>query len=318
MINFHNDSTSHLYYLMQLIRRTEQAIAEIYPSDKIKSPVHLAVGHEASTAGVCAALEPADVVFGYYRSHGLYLAKGGNIKTMMAELYGKQNGCAQGWGGSMHLLDLGMGVMSTSAIVASSVPNAVGYAYALKQQKSRQIVVSFLGDGATEEGVVSESLNFAALKRLPILFVCENNRLAIHTKQHQRQALPDIAGRAQALGVTSTVIQGNDAEAVYESVSKSVNEIRSGDTGPQFYEILTSRWLEHVGPGEDFHLGYRERTEVSGWQDQDCLNQLAQKISAQQKTQIDQQIDQQIQEAIEYAEQGDFPQAGELNKYVYR
>ena len=317
-MTFQNQPLPRLYYLMQLIRRTEKVIADLYPTDKIKSPVHLAVGHEASTAGVCAALEPADVVFGYYRSHGLYLAKGGDIKTMMAELYGKQNGCARGWGGSMHLLDLNQGVMSTSAIVASSVPNAVGYAYALKQQKSRQIVVSFMGDGATEEGVVSESLNFAALKRLPILFVCENNRLAIHTKQHQRQALPDIAGRAQALGVASTVMDGIDAQAVYQKVSLSVDEIRNGVTGPQFYEIHTSRWLEHVGPAEDFHLGYRERTEVSSWQDQDCLAQLAQKIPAEQKSQIDQWIDQQIAEAIEYAEQGDFPQAEELTKYVYR
>ena len=185
-------NTAKLYRAIKRIRRAEEVIAKIYPTDKIKSPVHLGIGHEAIQVGVCENLRKEDVVFGYYRSHPLYLAKGGSMKLMMAELFGKITGCAHGWGGSMHLVDLDNGVMSTTAIVASSIPNAVGYAYALKLQGSKNIVVSFCGDGATEEGVTAESWNFAALHKLPVLFVCENNELAIHTKRSQRQAVLDI------------------------------------------------------------------------------------------------------------------------------
>jgi TPP-dependent pyruvate/acetoin dehydrogenase alpha subunit len=155
-----------LYRAIKRIRRAEEVVAEIYPSDKIKSPVHLGIGHEAVQVGICENLQKQDVVFGYYRSHPLYLAKGGSMKLMFAELFGKITGCARGWGGSMHLVDVDNGIMSTTAIVASSVPNAVGYAYALKLQDSKNIVVSFCGDGATEEGVVAESWNFAYFIRL--------------------------------------------------------------------------------------------------------------------------------------------------------
>ncbi len=180
----------HLYRAMYRIRRLEEEVARVYPSDKIKSPVHLSIGQEAVSVGVCEALEPQDIVFGTYRGHALYLAKGGDMRRMVAELYGKATGCTGGKGGSMHLIDSDRGVMGTSAVVGTTIANAVGYAYALRYRRRNAIVASFFGDGATEEGVFAESLNFAALKKLPILFVCENNQYAIHTHQSRRQSDP--------------------------------------------------------------------------------------------------------------------------------
>src|ERR1700692_3376071 len=159
-----------LYRSIYRIRRVEEEIARIYPSDKIKSPVHLSIGQEAVSVGVCEALRPKDVVFGSYRGHALYLAKGGDLKAMIAELFGRIGGCSRGKGGSMHLIDSEAGVMGTSAVVGTTIPNAVGSAYALRSRRKDAVVASFFGDGATEEGVFSESLNFAVLKRLPVLF----------------------------------------------------------------------------------------------------------------------------------------------------
>src|SRR5262245_64132414 len=162
-------TAERLYRSVRRIRRTEEEIARLYPTDRIKSPVHLSIGQEAVSAAVCDALEPRDVVFGTYRGHALYLAKGGDLDRMMAELYGKVTGCARGKGGSMHLVDSAHGVMGASAVVASTIPLAVGYAYKVKLRSERRVVASFFGDGAVEEGVFHESINFAKLKELPVL-----------------------------------------------------------------------------------------------------------------------------------------------------
>lgn len=308
---------STLYHAVRRIRRIEETVAKIYPTDKIKSPVHLSIGHESIAVAVCENLLKTDVVFGYYRSHALYLAKGGNTRAMMAELYGKIDGCARGWGGSMHLVDVDHGIMATTAIVASSVPNAVGYAYAARQQHTGQVVASFFGDGATEEGVVTESLNFAALKKLPVLFVCENNDLAIHTKQSQRQALPDIAGRARSLGVATTKINNCDTVTIYQTVSEIIKNLRQGQ-GPHFLEIVTSRWLEHVGPNEDFSMGYRSQAEVDPWRQQDEVEKLGSQLSSNERQKIDQEIEDEIADAVAFAESSKFPPAQELMNYVFK
>src|SRR5438445_3877117 len=215
-----------LYRSLYRIRRLEEEIARIYPTDRIKSPVHLSIGQEAVSVGVCAALGPSDMVFGTYRGHALYLAKGGDMRAMVAELFGKATGCARGKGGSMHLIDPDAGMMGASAVVGSTIPNAVGYAYALKQGGADAIVASFFGDGATEEGVWAESLNFAVLKRLPILFICENNQYAIHTHQRLRQGRPDICARAAAYGLPAERIENNDVLRVYERCVDIVPAIR--------------------------------------------------------------------------------------------
>src|SRR5881296_4010017 len=181
-----NRMVERFYRALYRIRRVEEEIAAVYPTDRIKSPVHLSIGQEAVSVGVCEALRQDDVVFGSYRSHALYLAKGGDLKKMIAKLYGKVDGCAKGKGGSMHLVDVRAHVMGASAVVGTTIAQAVGFAYALKLQNKKSIVVNFFGDGAVDEGVFHESLNFAALKKTPVIFICENNYYAIHSHQRDR------------------------------------------------------------------------------------------------------------------------------------
>jgi TPP-dependent pyruvate/acetoin dehydrogenase alpha subunit len=305
-----------LYRALYRIRRVEEEIARVYPSDCIKSPVHLSIGQEAVSVGVCEALRPRDIVFGTYRGHALYLAKGGNLRAMIAELYGKVAGCTRGKGGSMHLIAPGAGMMGASAVVGTTIPNAVGYAYALKQQRQDSIVASFFGDGATEEGVFSESLNFAVLKKLPILFVCENNQYAIHTHQRRRQSTTDICGRARAFGVPAERIENNDVLALVDRSRAAVAQIRGGD-GPRFLEVMTYRWTEHVGPGEDFHLGFRDEAEALPWREGDQVRRLAAMIDARQREQIELGVELEIKEAFEFADESPYPDADELLTDVF-
>lgn len=306
-----------IYRSLYRIRRVEEEIVRIYPTDKIKSPVHLSIGQEAVSTGVCEALREGDVVFGSYRGHAMYLAKGGNLPRMIAELYGKVDGCARGKGGSMHLVDTEHGVMGTSAVVATTIPNAVGYAYALKLQRRPNVVVSFFGDGATEEGVFAESLNFAALKRLPILFVCENNRYAIHTHQKKRQAVMDICARARSCGVEAERVEDNDVLALHALATRKVASMRECESGPALIECMTYRWLEHVGPGEDFGLGFREREEAQNWMATDPLKVVGARLPEAVRICIDRKVEAEIAKAFEFAEASPFPTAGELHRHVF-
>jgi len=307
--------TARLYRSLRRIRRVEEEIARLYPADLIKSPVHLSIGQEAVAVGVCEALEPRDIVFGTYRGHAMYLAKGGDLNRMIAELYGRVDGCARGKGGSMHLVDVAAGVMGTSAVVATTIPNAVGYAYALKAKRSRQIVVSFFGDGATEEGVFYESLNFAALKRLPILFVCENNRYAIYTHQSRRQATPDICGRVRAFGVPAQTVPDGDVFSIRSAATGAAEELRGG-AGPLFLECLTSRWREHVGPGEDFDLGFRSREDEAAWFANDAVARLGAAVG-ERRAAIDAAVESEIARAFELAADSPFPVPEELARHVF-
>lgn len=299
------------YRAIYRIRRTEEEIARIYPTDKIKSPVHLAIGQEAVSVGVCEALEPRDVVFGTYRSHALYLAKGGDLKRMMAELYGKVTGCAKGKGGSMHLIDVAAGVMGTSAVVASTIPLAVGYAYAQKLRGTGAVVASFFGDGAVEEGVFHESLNFAVLKALPVLFVCENNFYAIHAPLRERQPADDIADRARAYGLPAERIEEADPALIHARAGQAVARVRGG-AGPAFLECRAYRWKEHVGPSADWHLGYREPGEAAPWIAADACARLAAALPAEARRRLEAEVEGEIAEAIAFAEASPFPDAAEL------
>lgn len=308
--------TERLYRSLRRIRRVEEEIARAYPGDKIKSPVHLSIGQEAVAVGVCEALDPGDVVFGSYRGHAMYLAKGGDLNRMIAELYGKIGGCARGKGGSMHLVDVARGVMGTSAVVATTIPSAVGYAYALKLQRRPQIVVSFFGDGATEEGAFHESLNFASLKRIPLLFVCENNRYAIYTHQSRRQATLDICARVRSFGIPAQTIDDGDTFRIFGAAATAAAAIRSGATGPQFIECMTSRWREHVGPGEDFDLGFRSREEEAAWVANDPVAGIGAMIAAGRRKRVDAEIEVEIAAAFEFAEASPFPGPDELRRHV--
>jgi TPP-dependent pyruvate/acetoin dehydrogenase alpha subunit len=311
---------AQLHRSLYRIRRVEEEIARVYPSDRIKSPVHLSIGQEAVSVGVCAALEPRDVVFGTYRGHALYLAKGGDLRAMIAELFGKITGCTRGKGGSMHLIDPDAGMMGASAVVGTTIANAVGYAYALQYQRASRrkpdvdetaIVASFFGDGATEEGVFSESLNFAVLKKLPILFVCENNHYAIHTHQRHRQGNPDICARARAMGLPTARLDSNDLVGLVQKSQEVVAKIRAG-FGPWFFEVMTYRWREHVGPGEDFHLGFREAHEAAPWRENDPLQHLRERLNPMERGRIEAEVDEEIAAAFAFAEASSFPEEEEL------
>jgi TPP-dependent pyruvate/acetoin dehydrogenase alpha subunit len=301
-----------LYRSLYRIRRVEEEVARIYPTDKIKSPIHLSIGQEAVAVGVCQTLKPQDIVFGTYRSHASYLAKGGDLKKMIAELYGKETGCAKGKGGSMHLIDVHAGVMGASAVVGTTIPHAVGYAYALKLQKKSSIVVTFFGDGACDEGAFAESLNFAALKKTPLLFICENNSYSIHSPQQDRHAKPDICGRAIAHGIPAERIESNDVLEIGKRVGAAVDKIRSGQSGPLFFECMTYRWMEHVGPNEDYDFGYRSRSELEPWVASDQVSRIAQLLDERVRREVENTVETEIREAFDFAEASAFPPSEEL------
>ncbi|MDY3555450.1 thiamine pyrophosphate-dependent dehydrogenase E1 component subunit alpha [Gemmata sp. JC717] len=305
-----------LYRSLYRIRRVEEEIARVYATDKIKSPVHLSIGQEAVSVGVCDVLRPDDVVFGTYRGHAMYLAKGGDMSAMVAELYGKVTGCTRGKGGSMHLIDTECGVMGTSAVVGTTIANAAGYAYALKVRRSDAVVVCFFGDGATEEGVFAETLNFAVLKKLPVLFVCENNGYAIHTAQSKRQGLPDICARARAYGMPAERLDGNDVLTLRDKAADLVAQLRAG-AGPQFLEATTYRWREHVGPGQDFKLGYRTQAECEPWYESDPVSTLARQLPTDVRTKIEAAVEREVAAAFEFAESSPLPHPSELMTDIF-
>lgn len=306
------------YRQLYLIRRVEEEIIKVYPTDKVKSPVHLSIGQEAVSVGVCMALGGSDIVFGTYRSHALYLAKGGDLKGMIAELYGKATGCAKGKGGSMHLVDVSAGVMGTSAVVATTIPQSVGYAFGLQYQKSNRVVASFFGDGACEEGVFHESMNFAALKKLPIIFVCENNGYAIHSKQVSRQSFGSISDFVKAYGIKGLQSKTDDVFSVYKLASKAVSEIKKKKNGPWFLECETYRYKEHVGPGDDFSAGYRSEAEARPWFKRDQVMKVGKLLAAKHRIKIESEVEAQIREAFEFAENSPFPDPAELYTDVFK
>ena len=295
-----------LFYKALRIRLVEERIIELYPSDKIQSPVHLSIGQEAVAVGVCQSLTWQDLLFSSYRCHAFYLAKGGSLREMFAELYGKTTGCGRGKAGSMHLAAPQVGLMGSSAVVASTISHAVGAALAAHRRKTPEVIVAVFGDGATEQGSYHESLNFAALHSLPIVFVCENNGLAIHSKVEARQAYR-ITEHAKTYGLTAAYLaDGYDFMKVHEMCSGIIGEVRR-KRSPHFIEIRTYRYREHVGPGEDFHAGYRSEEELQAWKSKDPLI-LNRKLVEEYRPVILREID----DAVEFGEQSPWPTRSEL------
>jgi TPP-dependent pyruvate/acetoin dehydrogenase alpha subunit len=313
----HQPDLAPLYRKMFLIRRTEEEVGRIYPSDKIKSPVHLSIGQESIAAGICDVLRQDDVVAGTYRSHASYLAKGGDLRAFFAELYGKDTGCARGKGGSMHLISMNQYILGTSAVVGTTIPIAVGYALTLKREGSGRVVTTFFGDGATEEGVFSESLNFAALHRLPILFVCENNFLAIHTPIEKRWSTRQLCERVRTYGIPAHQVTNSDILTIRQLAGDAIAGMRTSGSGPAFMECHTYRWREHVGPAEDYDAGYRSRDELLKWQSMDQLKVIRAKLTPEQASAIETEVEKDIAEAIEFAERSPFPAPKELYTNVF-
>ncbi|MGW2373287.1 thiamine pyrophosphate-dependent dehydrogenase E1 component subunit alpha [Kitasatospora sp. NPDC001683] len=251
---------------MVRIRVVEETLADYYRDEQeIRTPVHFSIGQEASAVGVCAATTPQDWVYTSHRSHAPYLAKGGDLDALVAELYGRQDGCAHGRGGSMHVIDQAAGFAGSAAILGEMIPVAVGTAWAFARNDEARVALTYFGDGATEEGVFAESLNFAAVHKTPVVFVCENNLYSACSPLSARQpAGTSITGRSEAAGVPSELVDGNDVFAVHAAAQRAVAHAREGH-GPFLLELSTYRWRAHVGPDWDHDYGYRSKEEIDEW-----------------------------------------------------
>ncbi len=306
---------------MLRIRKVEEAIGTRYGEQKMRCPVHLSIGQEAAAVGVCQALEKQDGVYSTHRSHAHYLAKGGNLTAFIAELYGLKEGCCKGVGGSMHLLDLEAGFLGSVPIVSATIPVAVGAAWAIKLKRENRRIVSFFGDGAFEEGVVHESLNFAALHELPILFVCENNQYSCYTSLKERQPKREIHSVAKAMGCVVEKVNGNKVEAVYHTTQNLLQQMKASSQ-PGFLEIETYRWREHCGPYYDDHLNYRPVGEREDWE-RKCpierwINKHFNSIELKSEVkEIKQKLQVEIEKAFQLALTSKKPDPSELEGYLY-
>lgn len=312
-----------LLYSMKRIRAVEETIAERYHEGKMRCPTHLCTGQEAVAAGVGAVLRKNDFVVSTHRAHGHYLAKGGNLNRMMAEIYGKGTGCSSGKGGSMHLTDESVGFMGSTSIVGGTIPVGTGLGFSISLHGTDQVSCVFLGDGATEEGVFYESINFAALKKLPVLYICENNLYSVYSPLGVRQPHGrNIYEMVRCLGVQSDAGDGNDVAEVYLKVSDAVESIRAGN-GPCFLEFATYRWREHCGPNFDNDIGYRTQAEYEAWKENDPIAFLEQRligqgsINAQDIVSMEDGICKEIDVAFDFAESSAFPEPSEAGAHVY-
>lgn len=307
---------------MLRIRRIEEALADRYAEQEMRCPMHLCIGQEAIAVGVCAALSAEDVVFSNHRAHGHYLAKGGNLNAMVAELYGRSTGCCGGRGGSMHLIDLEAGFLGSTPIVGGTVPLAVGSAWASSLKQSGQITVVFFGDGCFEEGVVHESMNFATLHKLPVIFVCENNNFSVYTHVDERQPERPIYRLAEAHGMAAYTGDGNNVEEVLTIARTAVDLARQGQ-GPQFIELHTYRWREHCGPNFDDNLNYRTVQEIEAGMNGCPIASYTRKLEQENGAshikieQFEAEIQEEIATAFEFALSSNEPNINDAQGKVY-
>jgi len=304
---------------MYRIRSLEKTVKQLYFQDLITGPLHLYIGEEAVAVGACSALEPTDYVVSTHRGHGHCIAKGGDLKKMMAELLGRETGYCKGRGGSMHLTDPKMGLLASSGIVGGGIPISLGAGFSSVYRKSRQVTLCFFGDGATNQGSFHESLNLAALWRLPIVFVCENNLYAITVSVAKSLPIKDIADRSISYGIPGKIVDGMDVVAVYQAVKEAVDRAREGK-GPSLIECKTYRFEGHwVGDP----IVYRTDEEVEKWKKKDPITNF-QKILLEKEGLTEEELDnikkqanQEIKEAVEFAQNSPFPNRKEVEKYVY-
>lgn len=312
-----------LYYEMLRIREIETTISNKYHEQEMRCPVHLSIGQEAIAVGVCQNLSKNDKIVTAHRSHAHYLAKGGSLKSMLAELYGKETGCAKGLGGSMHLIDLKAGVTAAVPIVGSTIPIGTGIAWANKLKKNNQLVVVFFGDGATEEGVFFESLDFAALHNLPILFVCENNEYSVYSHISKRQsAKRSITKIGKSFGIKSLRVDGNSIEKVFLKTKNIIDQIKISKK-PFLIELKTFRSLEHCGPNNDDNLNYRKKAYLNIW-NKKCPISNYEKILKQKNfltdeinSKIKKKVKIEINNAFKFAKKSKFPKKELLKKFIY-
>jgi TPP-dependent pyruvate/acetoin dehydrogenase alpha subunit len=312
-----------LYRSMLRIRRVEERIQALYPEGDMRCPTHFSIGQEAVAAGVCRNLRREDYVISAHRSHAHYIGKGGDLRAMFAELYGKVDGCASGKGGSMHLIDLSVNFLGCVPIVGSTIPIGVGACFGAMLQDRSALTVVFFGDAATETGVFHESVNFAAVHRLPVLFICENNLYSVNTPLEARQpANRTIAELARGHGIRASQHDGQLVETVDAATADTIAHIRDKG-GPALLELMTSRWLEHCGPLGDDHLGYRTSAEIESRLTR-CPIRLHRKLLEDHglldeaaHAEIDAKIAADIDDAVAFAKASPFPQRTELGSHMF-
>jgi len=301
------------------IRRFEEKCAELYSAMKIRGFLHLYIGEEAIAVGVMQALQPEDAVGATYREHGHALARGISMNAIMAELYGKQEGCSHGRGGSMHIFDAATRFYGGSAIVAGGIPIAIGLALADKMQRLKHVNACFFGEGAVAEGEFHESLNLAALWKLPVLFLCEDNRYAMGTALERSQSVTDISIKAQSYGIRAEVVDGMDVVAVETAARRAVEAVRRGE-GPCFLELRTYRFTPHSMFDPEL---YRNKAEVQAWKERGpivtFMKQLKEQGLANDEDidQIEAAVEKEIAEAVAFAEAGSWEPVEELTRNVY-
>jgi TPP-dependent pyruvate/acetoin dehydrogenase alpha subunit len=307
---------------MLRIRRIEEEIERRYHQDQMKTPIHLVIGQEATAVGCCAALTADDLVYTSHRTHGAYLAKGGDLKAMLCEMHCRVNGCVGSRGGSMHLIDKRVGMAGTSAIVGGAVPIAVGAALAAQMKGETRVVVVFLGDATTEEGVASESLNFAALRQVPVIFFCENNFYSVQSPLATRQPPREIHTWAAAHHVSASVVDGTNVLAVRQAVAAAVDRARTGG-GPSFIEAPVYRFRAHGGAGDDSRTGYRDEAERVAWERFDPIAMFGEYLRGQNvldepaRAAMEEGIGAEIAEAFDFALASPNPTEEDLYRYVY-
>jgi len=312
-----------MYETMIKIRKFEETVADLVSNKEIKTPCHLYIGQEAIATGVCAVLRKSDYVFSTHRSHGHYIAKGGDLKTLMAELYCKETGCSKGRGGSMHITSPDFGLPGSSAIVAGTIPIAVGVAYANSLQKKDNVSVAFFGDGAASEGVFYESINLALLKKVPVVFVCENNLFSTHMHISAYLADTDICKKAEAFGMPAIRLDGNNVIEVFKVAKRAIEDARYGK-GPTLMECMTYRWRGHVGPNYDIDKGLRSKKELDYWMNRCPIKGLEailkenNLLSESDKAQIYERIQKEIEDAIAFKDNSAFPDKNKLLHDVFR
>lgn len=310
-----------LYRKLCLARQSESRIREEYPKDQMKTPVHLGIGQEAIPVGVCHALPSGSKLFGTYRNHALYLAWTGDTDGFFGELYGRVTGPGRGKAGSMHVSLPERGLMVTSAVVATTIPVAVGTALANRYQKRADWTAVFFGDGAVEEGVFWESLNFACLHRLRVLFVCEDNGLAIHTAATQRQGFRSIPEALAGFRCQVMEADGSDLVSVVERTRQLMRRMEE-EGQPGFIHLSYFRFLEHVGPLEDFDKGYRRRPTAEEIERLDPVNRyekqlLQQGIRAEELSAVREEVRRRVDLSIQAAQAAAFPGPDELHADLY-
>jgi pyruvate dehydrogenase E1 component alpha subunit len=318
-LNLNADQLIEMYATMCTIRRFEQMADRLYASGKVHGTMHLSAGQEAVAVGAARAMRPNDYLLNHHRGHGHFIAKGADVKRMMAEFLGKDTGYCRGRGGSMHIADVESNNLGANGIVGGGISLAVGVGLALQMQRKPEIVLSIFGDGAVNEGIFHESLNMAALWDLPVLFLCENNQYAMSMPVTRATAKLPIAEKAGAYGMPGYHVDGNDVLQVYEVISQAAEHVRQGD-GPVLVEAVTYRYFGHSKSDRNL---YRSEDEIDEWKKNDPIIRFRQNLiegqilDVQQAEKIDLEAQELIDEAVAYAEASPEPEIDTLTEYVY-